>query len=71
MVMTPLFSRHQPGGVFTIQDMEEHPNNVLFVNSAHANASNAVSAGQNPDRPFSTLAYVLTNAATLTPAAGH
>ena len=68
MVSTPLFSRHQPGGVFTIQDMEEHPNNVLFVNSAHAAAQNALGGGQNPDKPFATLAYVLTNAASLTPA---
>ena len=66
--MTPLFSRHQPGGVFTIQDMEEHPNNVLWVNSAHSAAQNALGGGQNPDKPFATLAYVLTNAATLTPA---
>lgn len=65
---TALFSRRQPGGVFTIQDMEEHPNNVLFVNSAHSDASDAVSAGQNPDRPFATLAYVLDNASSLTPA---
>ena len=68
MVMTPLFSRHQPGGVFTIQDMEDHPNNVLFVSSTHAAAQNALGGGQNPDKPFATLAYVLTNAASLTPA---
>ncbi len=68
MVSTPLFSRHQPGGVFTIQDMEDHPNNVLFVSSTHAAASNALGGGQNPDKPFATLAYVLTNAASLTPA---
>lgn len=68
MVSTALFSRKQPGGVFTIQDMEDHPNNVLFVNSAHAAAANALGGGQNPDKPFSTLAYVMTNAASLTPA---
>jgi hypothetical protein len=65
---TALFSRHTPGGMFVIQEMETHPNNVLFVNSAHAAATNAISAGKSPDTPFSTLAYVQTNAATLSPA---
>ncbi len=67
-VATPLFSRHQPGGVYTIQDMEEHPNNVLFVSSTHVAAQNALGGGQNPDKPFATLAYVMTNAASLAPA---
>lgn len=68
MVMTPLFSRHQPGGVFTIQDMESHPGTVRFVDSSHAAAQNALGGGQSPDKPFATLAYVMTNASTLTPA---
>lgn len=68
MVRTALFAQKQPGGVYTIQDMEQHPNNVLFVNSAHVAAQNALGGGQGPDTPFSTLAYVMTNAATLTPA---
>ncbi len=68
MVRTALFSQHQPGGVFTIQAMEEHPNNVLFVSSTHSAAQNALGGGQNPDKPFATLAYVMTNAASLTPA---
>ena len=68
MTSTALFSRHQPGGVYTIQDMEEHPNNVLFVSSTHVAAQNALGGGQNPDKPFATLAYVMTNAASLTPA---
>ena len=41
---------------------------MLFVNSAHSAAENALGGGQNPDKPFSTLAYVMTNAASLTPA---
>ena len=68
MVMTPLFSRHQPGGVFTIQDMEAHPGTVRFVDSSHAAAANSLGGGQSPDKPFSTLAYVMTNASSLTPA---
>lgn len=67
MTRTRLFANQQPGGVLTIQGMDENPNNVLFVNSAHVAAENALGGGQNPDKPFATLAYVLTNAATLTP----
>ena len=67
-VRTGLYAEKQPGGVLTIQDMETHPGNVLFVDSSHAAASNAVGSGKSPDKPFSTLAYVMTNAASLTPA---
>ena len=68
MVMTALFSRKSPGGVFTIQDMAEHPGVVRFVSSTHAAAVNALDGGQNPDKPLATVAYALTNAASLTPA---
>lgn len=67
MPKTALFSNHQPGGVFTIQAMEEHPNNVWFVSSTHAAAANSVGSGQGPDRPFATLAYAFSSAL---PAAG-
>ena len=68
MTMTALFARSQPGGVFTIQDMEAHPGVVRFVDASHAAAANALGGGRSPDKPFSTLAYVMTNASTLTPA---
>ena len=68
MARAALFSRKQPGGVFTIQDMEAHPGVVRFVDSSHAAAENALGGGRSPDKPFSTLAYVMTNAASLTPA---
>lgn len=68
MVMTALFSRRQPGGVIAIQDMEAHPGTVRFVDASHAAAANALGGGRSPDKPFSTLAYVMTNAASLTPA---
>lgn len=68
MTMTALFSRRQPGGIYTIQDMEAHPGVVRFVDASHAAAANALGGGRSPDKPFSTLAYVMTNAATLTPA---
>src|SRR3990167_10459875 len=56
-----LFSRNQPGGVFTIFDLESHPANIWFVDSAHAAAVDAVGAGRNPDRPFATLAYAFSS----------
>ena len=65
---TALFSRKQPGGVYTIQDMEAHPGTVRFVDSSHAAKANALGGGRSPDKPFSTLAYVMTNASSLTPA---
>ena len=68
MVRSALFANQQPGGVLTIQAMEENPGNVLFVSSTHTDAQNALGGGKNPDRPFATLAYVMTNAASLTPA---
>lgn len=67
-VMTSLFSRRQPGGIFTFQDVEAHPGIVRFVDASHAAAENALGGGRSPDKPFSTLAYAMTNAATLTPA---
>jgi len=36
---TALFSRNQPGGVFTINDLVNHPGNIWFVDSGDANAS--------------------------------
>lgn len=68
MVMSPIFSRAIPGGPRIFQDMAQHPRNVYFVDSSHAAATDSVSSGRAPDRPFATLAYVMTNAASLTPA---
>lgn len=68
MGMTALFSRKVSGGVYVVQNIEEHPGTVRFVDASHAAASNALGGGQSPDRPFSTLAYVMTNASSLTPA---
>ena len=56
---TALFSRNQPGGVFTISDLEEHPGDIWFVDSGHASASDAAGYGQNPDAPFATLDYAI------------
>ncbi len=57
--LTALFSRRQPGGVFTIADMVAHPGNIWFVDSGHAAASDAVGAGKSPDKPFATIDYAI------------
>ena len=57
---TALFSRVQPGGVFTINDLKEHPGNVFFVDSGETvNGANAVGFGRSPDAPFLTLDYAI------------
>ena len=56
---TALFSRTQPGGVFTVQDLLDHPGDIWFVDSGHASASDAAGFGKNPDSPFATLDYAV------------
>lgn len=57
MARTELFSRTQPGGVFTIADLEQHPNDIFFVNSA--TGTNGAGYGQNPDSPVATIDYAI------------
>lgn len=59
MTMTSLFSRKQPGGVFTIQDMLDHPGNIWFVDSGHADKADSVGAGRSPDKPFATIDFAI------------
>ena len=59
MGQTALFSRHQPGGVFTIVDLEKHPGAVFFVGSGVSGATDGAGYGQNPDAPFATLDYAI------------
>jgi hypothetical protein len=56
---TALFSRRQPGGVFTIDDIEQHPGEVFFVGSAVTGAADTAGMGRNPDKPFATLDYAI------------
>ncbi len=59
-VRTALFSRNQPGGVFTVNDLTEHPGNVFFVDSGETvNGADAVGFGRSPDSPFLTLDYAI------------
>jgi len=56
---TALFSRKQPGGVHTIQDMVAHPGRVWFVDSGHASASDTAGFGQSMDSPTATVDYAV------------
>ncbi len=56
---TALFSRHQPGGVFTIDDLEEHPGNIWIVDSGSSAASDTAGFGKNPDAPCATVDYAV------------
>jgi hypothetical protein len=58
---TALFSRNQPGGVFVIDDLAEHPGAVFFVGSTVTGALDAVGYGKNPDAPFATLKYAFSS----------
>jgi hypothetical protein len=56
---TALFSRKQSGGVFTVDDLKQHPGNIWFVDSGNTAASDSAGYGQNPDKPFATVDYAV------------
>lgn len=58
---TALFGVQQPGGALTVQDLEEHPRNVWFVDASAAGGANTVGHGQHPDTPFLSLAYAFSS----------
>jgi hypothetical protein len=62
MARTELFVRKQPGGVYTIADLDRHPGDIYFVSSL--TGTNGAGYGQNPDAPAATLAYALANLVT-------
>ncbi len=59
MGRTALFSRHQPGGVFTVSDIVDHPGDIFFVDSGAAAAADSAGAGRSPDAPFATIDYAI------------
>jgi hypothetical protein len=59
MSRTELFSRNQPGGVFTISNLPDHPGESFFVDSSCSTGADAAGYGKNPDQPFLTLDYAL------------
>jgi hypothetical protein len=59
MPRTALFSRNQPGGVWTISDLVAHPGDIWFVDSGCATGADSAGYGQNPDAAFLTLDYAI------------
>ena len=57
MAKTALFSQTQPGGVFTVTDIEQHPGSVFFVHSG--TGTDGAGYGRNPDSPTATLDYAV------------
>ena len=57
MARTPLFSRHQPGGVFMITDPGYTPGSTFFVHSG--TGTDGAGYGQNPDAPVATIDYAI------------
>ena len=56
---TALFSRKQSGGVFTVQEMQDHPGDIWFVDSTASAASDTAGFGKNPDAPTATIDYAV------------
>ena len=54
-----LFSRRYPGGVWTVQDMLDHPGNIFFVDSGMTGAADSSGYGLSPDKPFATIDYAV------------
>lgn len=57
MGRTALFNRVQPGGVFTIDDIKEHPGDIFFVDSG--SGTDGAGYGKNPDSPVATIDYAV------------
>jgi len=57
MARTPLFSRHQPGGVFMITDPGLTPGDTFFVHSG--TGTDGAGYGKNPDAPVATIDYAI------------
>ena len=63
MVKASLFSRQQSGGVFMIEDNSLSTGDRFFVDSGSATKADSVGAGQNPDKPFATLDFAVSQCA--------
>lgn len=56
---TPLFSQHMPGGPWGYADIMRHSGDIFFVQSTSANATDDSGHGRNPEEPFATLNYAI------------
>lgn len=62
-----LFSRKTKGGLFTVvQDGVTSIGQIWFVDSTHANATDGVTYGFEPDAPFATIDYAIGRATAST-----
>lgn len=57
--LTPLFSRKQPGGAFTVQDTNDTTGNHWYACSVTTGASDAAGYGYNPSAPTATIDYAI------------
>lgn len=57
MAKTELFSRHSPGGVYSVYDESKTTGNIFWVDSGSATGGDGSGYGSNPDKPFLTLNY--------------
>lgn len=56
----PLYGRNQKGGAFVFTDESQTTGSVFFADSTNANATDAAGYGFNPDAPFKTIKFALT-----------
>lgn len=59
MAKTALFSRKQAGGVFSIEDNSLSTGERFFVDSGSSNNSDTAGSGRNPDAPFATWDFAI------------
>ncbi len=60
MSKTELFVRRQKGGMFTVVNEAMTTGGIYWVDSGSTTGGNTAGYGQNPDAPFLTLAYAIT-----------
>ena len=58
---SPMFSRHQPGGMFGVINETQTTGNIWFVDSGSATGADAAGYGENPDAPFLTIDHAIGN----------
>ena len=62
---TKLFSRKQPGGIYTVTNRADFPNGTIWwVDSSNTDASDTAGFGRNPDAPLATWVYAAETAAS-------
>lgn len=59
MVKAALFSRQQSGGVFMIEDNSLSTGERFFVDSGSSTKSDTAGSGSNPDKPFATIDFAI------------